>query len=67
LGRFDGTGVVKAGAELPQIFTDLRLSDTLKWKEAVVIAEEYASKFLDTFIFKIKCSEVVISFVVDVF
>jgi hypothetical protein len=59
--------VVKTGGELPQIFTDLRLSDTLKWKEAVVIAEEYASKFLDTFILKIKCSEVVISFVVNVF
>jgi len=38
--------VVKTGAELPQIFTDLRLSDTLYWKEAVVIAEEHASKFL---------------------
>ncbi|EFX89958.1 hypothetical protein DAPPUDRAFT_309629 [Daphnia pulex] len=38
--------VVKTGAELPQIFTDLRLSDTLNWKEAVVIAEEHANKEL---------------------
>lgn len=49
--------VVKTGGELPQIFTDLRLSDTLDWKEAVVIAEEHASKFLNTL--KIKCAEVV--------
>ncbi len=41
--------VVKTGAELPQIFTDLRLSDTLDWKEAVVIAEEHASKFFSFF------------------
>jgi hypothetical protein len=38
--------VVKTGAELPQIFTDLRLSETLDWKEGVIIAEEHTSKFL---------------------
>ncbi len=36
--------VVKAGDELPQIFTDLRLSNTLQWKEAVIIGEEHISK-----------------------
>lgn len=37
--------VMKAGEELPQIFTDLRLSETLDWKEAIIIAEENTSKF----------------------
>lgn len=36
--------VVQAGQELSQIFTDFRLSDTLEWKEAVIIAEEHTSK-----------------------
>ena len=27
------------GRELGQVFTDLRISDTLKWKEAVIITE----------------------------
>lgn len=35
--------VVKTGEELPQILTDLRLSDTLQWTEAVVFGEEYTS------------------------
>lgn len=34
---------VKTGNELPQIFTDLRMSDTLQWQEAVVIGEEHIS------------------------
>ncbi|XP_032780449.2 ionotropic receptor 93a [Daphnia magna] len=38
--------VMKAGGELPQIFTDLRLSETLDWKEAVIIAEENTNKEL---------------------
>lgn len=37
--------VLQPGYELPQIFTDMRLSDTLKWRETVVIGEESVSKY----------------------
>ena len=52
--------VVKTGAELPQIFTDLRLSETLNWKEGVIIAEEQTRKFL--FFLGMRWNEVVIGF-----
>lgn len=35
--------VMEVGGELPQLFTDLRVSDSFKWKEAIIIKEEHIS------------------------
>ena len=35
--------VMEVGDELPQLFTDLRVSDSFKWKEAIIIKEEHIS------------------------